>query len=66
MNIYQENNEELNKLYLNYNVNRKIFLNSKNNYYKSFYNAKKLEIEQAKKMEEKKLKIKWKQQKKAE
>lgn len=52
MNIYQENNEELNKLYLNYNVNRKIFLNSKNNYYKSFYNAKKLEIEQAKKMEE--------------
>ena len=36
MNIYQENNEELNKLYLNYNINRKIFLNSKNNYYKRF------------------------------
>ena len=52
MNIYQENNEELNKLYLNYNINRKIFLNSKNNYYKSFYNAKKQEIEQAKKLEE--------------
>ena len=49
VNIYQENNDELNNLYLNYNNNKKILYNSKYNYYNSFYNAKKEEIEQKKK-----------------
>ena len=48
VNIYQENNDELNNLYLNYNNNKKILYNSKYNYYNSFYNAKKEEIEQKK------------------
>ena len=52
VNIYQENNDELNNLYLNYNNNKKILLNSKYNYYKSFYNAKKEEIEQNTKLKE--------------
>ena len=46
VNIYQENNDELNNLYLNFNNNKKILLNSKYNYYKTFYNAKKEDIEQ--------------------
>ncbi len=52
INIYQENNDELNNLYLNYNNNKKILLNSKNNYYKTFYNSKKQEVEQQKKIKE--------------
>ena len=52
VNIYEENNDELNNLYLKYNNNKKILLNSKYNYYKSFYNAKKEEIEQNIKLKE--------------
>ena len=52
INIYQENNEELNNLYLSHNNIKKILLNSKYNYYKSFYNAKKEEIDELKKKEE--------------
>lgn len=53
INIYQENNDELKDLYLNQNNNKLLLLNSKYNYYKTFYNAKKAEIEQDKKMKQK-------------
>ena len=52
VNIYQENNDELNNLYLKYNNNKKILSNSKYSYYKAFYNAKKEEIEQNKKLKQ--------------
>ena len=52
VNIYQENNDELNNLYLKYNNNKKILSNSKYSYYKAFYNAKKEEIEQNKKIKQ--------------
>ena len=51
-NIYKENNDQLTNLYLKYNNNKKILLNSKNNYYKAFYEAKKEEIEQKKKIKD--------------
>ena len=51
-NIYQENNDQLNNLYLKYNNNKKILLNSKNSYYKAFYDAKREEIEQKKKIKD--------------
>jgi len=49
INIYKENNDELNELLSYYNENKKILNNSKLNYYKSFFNAKEEEINQIKK-----------------
>ena len=50
INIYKENNDELNELLNYYNENKKILNNSKLNYYKSFINAKEEEINQIKKI----------------
>ena len=49
INIYKENNDELNELLSYYNENKIILNNSKLNYYKSFFNAKEEEINQIKK-----------------
>ena len=49
INIYKENNDELNELLSYYNENKKILNNSKLNYYKSYFNAKEEEINQIKK-----------------
>ena len=49
VNIYKENNDELNGLLLYYNNNQKILNNSKFNYYKSYYNAQEEEKNQIKK-----------------
>ena len=42
----------MNNLYLKYNNNKRILSNSKYSYYKAFYNAKKEEIEQNKKLQQ--------------
>ena len=49
INIYKENNDELNELLNCYNENKKILNNSKLNYYRSFINAREEEINQVKK-----------------
>ena len=49
INIYQENNDALKELYLSQNNNNKLLYNSKYNYYRTFYIAKKEEIDQEKK-----------------
>ena len=49
INIYKDNNDELNELLNCYNENKKILNNSKLNYYKSFINAREEEINQVKK-----------------
>ena len=49
INIYKENNDELNELLNYYNENKKILNNSKLNYYRSFINAREEEINQVKK-----------------
>ena len=49
INIYKENNDELNELLSYYNENKKILNNSKLNYFKSFFNAKEEENNQIKK-----------------
>ena len=49
INIYKENNDELNELLNCYNENKKILNNSKLNYYRSFINDREEEINQVKK-----------------